>query len=461
MGGRRLLLWFIPESGKRQLIWDQAVAFPVAFAYLSYDGGLIASAGHHDRLVKIWRRLSYEVDSTRFDVSYLQHPEAVTNVHWRKPWHAEQSLDSLLYTFCADNNVRVWAYSDPHSLSAMQLIATIEMNTSIQPRRLSIGSMNKKRYAFIVDSRDFSSATERAVQTATSSSTDHALEHLIAVANRTPEICIVLDGLGHMSTWGVENAGYKNKNPATVFNISHVDGMNISIPQQDDPFEDYIQFCVFAGGIMPSSTSLLVHSYAGDIVWHDSPITKLFDTSPRNDRAQLVSSWAGHDASIEGVRRSSHHVLSWTDNGHAILWKHGTGTESVPLLRQSSFDADEEIIDAKILSDGQVTAILLRDRLEAWDLRTPHAKLIASLEFKARGKPATVIEVLYTSYQASRLIILFQGHFAEAFDLQIPTQTRRMSYERTEQVPLISLGQVNIQAGDAKASIGAYGSTLR
>ena len=360
LGGSRLRLWYLPDTESSRFIWDQHVPYSTAMAYCSPDGGLIASCGLHDRMVKIWRRLSYEIDSTRFDVSYLPHPTSVTSIHWRKPWHTEQNLDNLLYTFCADSRLRVWSHSDHHSTAVMQHIAEIDMCNIIQPRRLSVGSMSRRRYAFIIDSRDFSTATEKAVQAAPTNASDHALEHLIAIANRSPEICIVLDGLGHMSAWGLENAGCKNKTATEVFNIAHIGDLNVQITQRPDRLEDYTQFCIFAGGSTESSLSILVHSFDGSISWYDAQITHLFDTAPRHERVRLLTSWAGHDDPVKGIVRSQDGKLlcSWTEDNDVIVWRVKIHEDTTSLLLQQSISFDVDIIDATFIGEN---LMLLRE----------------------------------------------------------------------------------------------------
>lgn len=425
LGGSRLVLWHIPDSNPPAIIWDQAVAYPTALAYLSPDSSLIASVGRHDRLVKIWRRLSYEVESTRFDVSYLPHPSTVTNLHWRKPWHVEQNLDSLLYTFCADNRIRIWNTSDQQALTVLQQIGEVDMNASIQPRRLSANSISTKRYSFIIDSRDFSSATEKAVQSSNGRTADHALEHLIEIANRSPEICIVLDGLGHMSIWGLENAGYKNKIPPSVFHISHVDGMNISVPQLSDSLQDYVQFCVFAGGSTPSSLSFLLHSFAGDIDWYDSQITSLFDTANRGDRAQLITSLAGAGAPIQKLVRNvaANVMISTADEGFASVWQHGGDLAGAPLLRRSSFNTGVDIKDAVILSRGRYAALLTTRGLELWNIRDARIKRLAVQEIDTDQLPERITQSRIASSRAltSRVIVGYHtDRTVEAWEILLP-----------------------------------------
>lgn len=444
-----MVLWYIPEFGTPIITWDQKLPYPTALAYLSPDSSLIASVGQHDRLVKLWRRLSYEADGTRFDVSYLPHPSTVTNLHWRKPWHEEQSLDNLLYSFCADDNIRVWTAFDPHALSVLQEVGTINMNASIQPRRLSVGSMSRRRFAFILDSRDFSSATEKAVQGSNARSADHALEHLIEIANRSPEICIVLDGLGHMSVWGLENAGYKNRIPPAVFHISHVDGMDIRVPQLSDPLDDYVQFCVFAGGSKPSSLSILLHSYAGDIDWYDSQITHLFDTAIRKSRTHLISSLAGHSAPIQRVVRNVRGtiVLSATDEGHVSLWQHKDTHSSAPLLRRSTFAANVDIKDAVILSRGRYAVILHSHGLELWDVREAKAERLGKLDLPGQV-PERITQSRVVSERAltSRVIVgYYPDRTTEAWEFLLPAidGSRPASANRFPEM-IRSLGEVKL-----------------
>ncbi|OCT47344.1 WD repeat protein [Cladophialophora carrionii] len=449
LGGSRLILWFIPPSTEPIITWNQALAYPTALAYLSPDSSLVASIGQHDRLVKIWRRLSYEVDGTRFDVSYLPHPSTVTNLHWRKPWHLEQNLDNLLYTFCSDNHVRAWTASDQHALTVLQQAGDIDMSASIQPRRLSANSMSARRYSFIIDSRDFSSATEKAVQSSIGRVADHALEHLIEIANRSPEICIVLDGLGHMSIWGLENAGYKNKIPPSVFHISHVDGMSISVPQLSDPLHDYVQFCIFADGATPSSLSILLHSFAGDIDWYDSQVTHLFDTANRHDRARLITSLAGAGAPIERLVRNvaANVVMSTADGGFASVWQHGGDLSSAPLLRRSTFNVGVDIKDVVILSRGRYAAILSNGGLELWDIRQAKARRLAVRELEADRLPDRITQSRIASSRAltSRVIIgYYPDHSMEAWEFLLPANdpTAANGYHEV----IRSLGHVKLHA---------------
>ncbi|EXJ67724.1 uncharacterized protein A1O5_09070 [Cladophialophora psammophila CBS 110553] len=449
LGGSRLVLWLVPDAGSPTIVWNQPLAYPTALAYFSPDSSLIASVGRYDRLVKIWRRLSYEVEGTRFDVSYLPHPAAVTNLHWRKPWHEEQILDNLLYTFCSDNHIRAWTNFDPHALTALQQVSDINMNSSIQPRRLSTNPISTRRYAFIIDSRDFSTATEKAVENSSPKKADHALEHLIEIANRSPEICVVLDGLGHMSVWGLENAGYKNRILPSVFHISHVDGMNVHVPQLSDPLEDYVQFCIFAGGMTESSLSILLHSFAGDIDWYDSQITHLFDTAARRDRTELISTMAGHGTPVRRIVRNvvGTVVLSGTYDGNTSIWQHEGNLSSAPLLRRSSFNVNVEIKDAVILSRGRYAAILSNHGLELWDIREAKAKRLGVWKSDGNHLPVRITQSRIASERelTSRVIVGYHADgTVEAWELLLPAKEPGATNGYREMIR--SLGDVRLHA---------------
>jgi hypothetical protein len=395
VGGSSLVLWSRSESDSPAQIWSQKLSSPAKLALFAHDAGLIASIGHYDRLVKIWRRLSFEAYNVRFDTSYLPHPTTVTHLHWRKPWHAEQNLENLLYTICADNKIRIWTHSDPHALSTMGLLQQIDMNDSIQPRRLSVGSLSDRRYGFIIDSRDFSMATEKAVQSGPTNGSEHALEHLIEIANRSPEICVVLDGRGHMSAWGLENAGYKNKKPASMFNIAHVEGMNISFGKQSNSDEDYAQFCVFAGGSSASCLTILVHYYDGRINWFDAQITQLFDTSPITERVYFKASWSGHDAPVKKIIRSvsGSTAMSRTDDNHGIIWHKKAGETGPVLIRQSSLESKDHIRRSCVIAGGRFVVNLHLGRISLWDTQSLRATEIGSCSFSVESKPLCLLQL--------------------------------------------------------------------
>ncbi|TVY58160.1 Regulator of V-ATPase in vacuolar membrane protein 1 [Lachnellula cervina] len=390
VGGSWLALYSTTDEPK--CAWKKELANPVKFANFSYDSAYIASSGKYDRLVKIWRRLSFGSDDTRYDFSYLPHPATVTAIHWRRPYHVDQTIDNVLYTICADNVLRIWAATDPHGLQLLQLWAQIDLKESIAPRDLAPAENSDIRFAFMIDGRDFMLATEYAVQARGANKEDHALSHLIEVANRSPEICVVLDGQGNMSAWGLENVGCKARQTTNIFNVAHVDGLNLGLPKNLADDSGYIQFynyCNSASG----GLNVLVHHFDGKIEVFESNVADLFDPSPRPDRFVSRAMWTGHASAIRKIVRSvsGRAVVTRTDGNEGIVWKHKDLKGGTSVLRQSIISEKEYIHRICVLREGNFVIYLHRDRVALWDTRSFKASLLASCNFSVEGKTLCIL----------------------------------------------------------------------
>ncbi|CAL3962404.1 unnamed protein product [Diplocarpon coronariae] len=389
VGGARLSL--IATADTVSTIWNKKLANPVKFAELSYDSAYVASTGKYDCLVKIWRRLSFGSDDTRFDYSYLSHPATVTNLHWRRPYNADQTMDNVLYTICADNVLRIWVVSDPQASRHLQLWGQIDLVESIQPRGLSEAS--SLRFAFIIDSRDFMLATEHAVQSKSSKgSGDHAHAHLIEVANRSPEICVVMDELGNMSAWGLENVVGLSKPKANIFNVAHVEGFSLGTlkhAKDDTSYAQFYNFCNQSGGHL----SILVHHFDGKIEYFESNVAELFDPSRKANRLVKKAVWTGHSASIKKIVRnvSGRAVVSRTDGDESIVWKHLDHEGGATVCRQSLIIEQEHVHRICVVRKGDFVIFLHHKRIAVWDTRSFRAVLIASCEFSVAGKPLCIL----------------------------------------------------------------------
>lgn len=253
VGSTSLTLWstvsnsYSSLSGVK-LLWRRPLANPAKLALFCYDATLVASVGEYDRLVKVWRRLSIGSEDVQFDCSYLPHPRAVTAMHWRRPFHREQSIDNVLYTIGADAVLRVWAPVYPHDLHLLQLWAVIDLYESIPGFISTARDEEDKRGKFVViiDSSVFAVAAETAVNTAGAGENKEVLQRLIEVANRSPEICVAFDGRGRMSAWGLENVGCKTRKTTNVFSILHTEDSGMEAVGEGG--EGFVQFHVYAGG---------------------------------------------------------------------------------------------------------------------------------------------------------------------------------------------------------------------
>ena len=393
MGSLSLRLY--QTSGSESLIWDRRLSRPAKIASFSPDASLIASTGVYDRLIKLWRRQSFDSEDTRFDFTYLLHPAMVTSVHWRKPKDHEQRLENVLYTISADSKVRVWAGGDPHGLEVLQLCVDIDMQESLQPRQLDVSLQSKARYAFIVDNCDFTCLTDEAVGATTANTThnDDVRTHLKEVAKTSPEICVVLDGKGNMSAWGLENVGCKVREPVRKFNIAHVANFELPFLQNFEAGKDNAQFINFCSGTTGSNLCLVLHSFEGQIAWLEASIYGILDPSPREERMKASAFWTGHEGSIKKIVRSNSGkaIMSRTNDNEGIIWKHEPHTNGSAMVRGSSLDCPEHIHRTCILDEGDFVVILHHHSVSLWDARLPHSHQILACSFEVQGKPLCLI----------------------------------------------------------------------
>ncbi|KAF2706302.1 hypothetical protein K504DRAFT_459602 [Pleomassaria siparia CBS 279.74] len=380
--------------GSTDQIWTKQLASSVKFAQFSPDAELIASTGRYDRLLKIWRRLAFGSADQSFDYSYLPHPMAITGIHWRQPFHKDQATDNVLYTICADNKVRIWVPGDHHGVDGLQLWGEVDLIESIAPRSVSPDQQSRKRYAFFIDGKDFTRATERVVQQATSAEKDQvALHHLIEVANRNPEICVVLDDHGNMSAWGFENIGAKVKKRTDVFNIAHVDGLHLHFASGASGLQDNVQFYAFCGEKQDSAFTLLSHHFDGRLEWLESRIDYLFDPFPQSHRIQRKAVWTGHSHAIKKVNRtaSGRALVSRTVSNECNVWIQRPTDLGMTLHRHSTVSVTEHIHRTSLLQEGNFVVFLHHGDISLWDTRNPMAVEVARCDYKLQGRPLCLL----------------------------------------------------------------------
>ncbi|KAH8694846.1 RAVE protein 1 C terminal-domain-containing protein [Ilyonectria robusta] len=377
-------------------IWQKKLPSPVKYASLSYDSAYIASAGQHDRLVKVWRRLTYGSDEVRFDLTYLRHPAVVTSARWRKPFHIEQTADNVLYTICLDKCVRVWIPTESPDGKHWQLWGQVDI---CAPSR-DYPNPQDMRWAFIIDGRDFTASVEKAVEDRMSDdpSTDEvALDHLVAIANKNPEICIALDGRGMMSAWALENVSSSSAGTPTIFNVAQVKSPHFELlgqflASQKTPHTEVQTYCDRKSG----KVHILLHSFDGRIGVFTGSVADLFDPTTNDRRLALHAVWSGHSSSITKIVRnfSGRAVVSRTRDGESIVWKHVLNPRKNPglgLSRASVIPEKRHIHRICVLRKGRFVVFLCQDTISLWDCRSAQARSIAECDYQALGKPLCLI----------------------------------------------------------------------
>ncbi|KAF2635435.1 hypothetical protein P280DRAFT_473836 [Massarina eburnea CBS 473.64] len=394
LAGSASLTLFTTHSATEQ-IWTKRLANPVKFAHFSPDAELIASTGRYDRLLKIWRRLSFGSQDQHFDYYYLPHPNVVTGMHWRQPFHREQTTDNVLYTICADYKVRIWVTGEHHGIDGMALWTEVDLFDSIKPRSLDHAS--EKRYAFFVDGKYFTHATERAVQQATVQEKDGmALNHLIEVANRNPEICVVLDDRGNMTAWGFENIGGQVKKETDVFSVAHMDGLHLHFAKGVAELQDNVQFYAFCHENPDSAFTILAHHFDGRVEWLQARMDYLLDPSlAQTSRIRRKAVWMGHTDAIKKVNRtpSGRALVSRTVTDECIVWVQRQTEHGMTLHRHSTVKITEHIHRTSLLQEGNFVVFLHHEHIALWDTRGPAAVEAARLSYKLQGKPLCLLVI--------------------------------------------------------------------
>jgi len=379
-------------------LWSKRLANPVQCAALSSDSAYVASFGRHDRLVKVWRRLSYGSDDGRFDFVYLRHPDVVTGLEWRKPYHVDHTVENILYTVCADNFLRVWTRSDAHSCQHLRLWGNVDLAASIADGRLAGNAPpSPVRWVFILQGRDLSAATEKAVQRG-----DHdedgkdrgALQYLINIANRSSEICVVLDACGRLSALSLENVGPKTQRTNDVFNIAQLTSQDLDFAGgvPDGMATDHVEirnYCDKSDGRF----FLLFHHFCGRIDIYEADMVRLFDEACTQRRLWRKGSWSGHSAPVVKMVRnfSGLAVVSRTGGGEAVLWKLSRSGGDRSLVARSRVPAAGHVHRICVLRKGRFVLFLLQDRLAMWDCRRSTGQLLATCDYAATGQPLCLL----------------------------------------------------------------------
>ncbi|CAG9993289.1 unnamed protein product [Clonostachys byssicola] len=386
-------------KGSPECIWQKQLPNPVKSALLSYDSAFIVSIGHYDRLPKVWRRLAYGRDEVRFDMSYLRHPGIVATIRWRKPFHVEQAAENVLYTFSTDSTVRIWTPSDASEGKSWRLWGHVDIGASLKD---GPPLAHDVQLAFIIDGRDFTASVERVVQDqmADDASTDDvALDHLVAIARRNPEICVAVDSYGLVSAWAFEDVGSSSNGSPSIFTIAKVKSRQVDLlggflSLKDLPHVEVQTYCDKHTGRL----HILLHSFDGRIGVLTANVADLFDPTTNNHRLSLDTVWSGHSKSIRKMVRnfSGRAVVSRTGGGESIVWKHPVSSNRASrsnLTRQCVVPNKSRVHRICVLRKGRFVVFLYEDEKQVvlWDCRSRTATLLGKCQYEVEGKPLCLI----------------------------------------------------------------------
>ncbi|KAF8456637.1 RAVE protein 1 C terminal-domain-containing protein [Terfezia claveryi] len=401
VGSNSLSLWET-APGKVRTLWRKSVANPVKLAIFSYDATLVASIGAYDRLVKVWERLSFGSEDVQFGFSYLPHPRSVTGLHWRRPFHREETIDSVLYTLCVDSVLRVWAQVQSQDQGVLQLWAAIDLGSSVpapftetstRPDHTSPAKscdLSATRHVLILDSKVFTRAAEAAVRAGgTSEKQIENLNRLTDIAARNPEIVVVFDEKGRMTALGLDNIGNKNRKSTNVFHIVTGEMSELMAGVKLGDRGTYIHFLVFSSNKQESGgLVILSHFFDGQIHWFDTRLDELLDPAPRKQRLKLRGIWSGHSGSIKTLVRTAEGkaLLSSTECGEHIVWSKVRTKGGVTLLKQSEIFPPDPVFRAVVMDTGRLVLTMHEKYVILWGTSRGTAAEIARCQYSLEGK---------------------------------------------------------------------------
>ncbi|KAK9467677.1 RAVE protein 1 C terminal-domain-containing protein [Lipomyces arxii] len=372
ISGKTISLWGIFKDGPHRL-WSKKLAIPAMIAAFSFDAYLAATVGKNDRLVKVWRRFSYDTSNVDFDFSYLAHPRAVTGLRWRRPFSRSQSMENILYTICADGILRIWAPTDSVESSYMQMWASLDLFDVI-PRSTSLDL----RYSFIIDNKDFTRATESAVRNAKGDDlSKEKMKKLIEIASRNPDVCLVFDQLGRMAAIGIENIGSRVRKAFSLFDIFYDD-----TPMKNFPRDcEQITFLGF-GASTPEEPdfALIMHDFHGAIRHYVSNFSQLLSTADEDCRLILRHIWTGHYKSVQSLVRTAdgRALLSSSNHAENIVWVPRKRFGTIMLDPTSIIMAPDKVQRAVILESGKYIVTMQSQDLVLWDCHGSRARRVAA-----------------------------------------------------------------------------------
>ncbi|KAI1869086.1 uncharacterized protein JN550_006073 [Neoarthrinium moseri] len=424
-------LWLYNTASTTPLChWRKELAAPAKIAALSYDSAYIASVGYNDRLVKVWRRLQFGSDEVHFDFGYLPHPRAVTSMQWRKPFHVDQTIENVLYTFCVDNYMRVWTGADGHGCETLRLWGKVNLTTAIQDETLARKPGSDLRWAFIISQRDLATATEKAVQEkGDGQEKDVALQYLISIANRDTEICMVLDGRGNMAAYALEDVSSKSKSANHIDNVALAKSKDFDFTSGSDgelQHVEIVNYCNRGSGHL----HVLFHHFDGKVEVFESNIADLLDPTSKPGRLNHKATWSGHSASIKKIVRnfSGRAIVSRTEESESIVWKHAANPKETRLLRQSIIPEKRHIHRICLLRGGSFVVFLHHDTICLWDCRHSTPKLLAESKYKLSGKPLCILVLPRHSVNevsVAHIATVTSEHQGIVWELNLPIQSHQ------------------------------------
>lgn len=360
-GGSKLSLWNVASQ---KIVWSKRLSQPLQQLEISPDSTLIATIGADDRLVKVWRRTSFDAQYTKFDFVYLSHPQPVQKVRWR----SDQKSENTLYTFARDDQLRIWMPYDSFDGANLQLWGSLPI---------------QHENAFVIDHVLVKKSVEQAIQ----KDGEQTVPEAIKICQRNPDLCVTMDpNTSRVTIYSIEGVHEKHHKQLTnVFKLMEkqlsVDctGIFNFIPYPPNPHK----------GIGEPDMSLIGHDMEKGVIYqYTLSVAKIFDRKVKNAWS-LQTILTGHNKSVRSISRGNdgESLLSKSRFEENYVWKPKALSETITLKRTSLIQG--KILEAALVAEGDFVVTLMDETFELvlWDCRVSRARPIARLATNEQNVP--------------------------------------------------------------------------
>lgn len=366
------------EVEVRRPLWEKRIPNPVRSAEFSPSATLIATCGRYERLVKIWRRLSFE--EGLFDYSYLPHEGVVTHLQWRPlEENSEERRGSglgrrhdedpeVLYTIANDGILRIWRTGGMHDEDILILHTTVDLIAAIpQSPSLTVKGQSKPsqapRYAVVLPSGQFCAAVNAAIGITQSDKVNHSKELMKEMISKEPDVVVTFDGHGRMSAWGIQSIGHKRR-PETPtqtepYHIAHAEGLQLKLPAGSP--------AMCGTWFEHDKIHLLVHALndSGELTWWQDDVETFFSSTSGSESLTAQAIWSGHDGSIVSLQQSGDGLASRAPT-EVTQWR-PTRSGSGDLKPRQSFGLGSEVLATLTIKAGEFLLTVTSDAFALWN----------------------------------------------------------------------------------------------
>ncbi|KAG7819982.1 hypothetical protein KL909_004731 [Ogataea angusta] len=436
---RSLALWRIYYSAKdgthnarHRLLWSKTQPNPVYMVKFSPHSTAIASVGYYDKLVKIWHRVAYGIESAEFELNYTRLPAYVTLLRWKSGNMRRNNLSSTgsvtdlkpANSIIKDTSHRhtdvphaehctLYVYGDD---CVLRVFSTYYLDRGFQVAGDGAVQFPSQSFVAVIDSQmvafGIDKALERLEQQETSghlrngralprdgdvsrsrSGSALSLYHrrqssLLQLLEMRPELCLVFSPEGRVGMYAFHacegeirvkklNAVLDSHGGLTRACIRL--GKNC-IPQDcRSVFLQDMQITQTSGG---HGLSLIVHDLFKNSLRH---VGFTFESLLQFEELEIATSGStavaigelqhkltGHNKSIRRLIRSGDGsvVLSTTRFGESCLWTAIPLSDSHKTLnKNSTLVTPSPIVDAAFWKHGEYVIVYLADELVCFDCR--------------------------------------------------------------------------------------------